>query len=262
MKNRSNVKKRDKEEKRIRRRRRLRGIALIGLFLLGVAGAYRAYPFVAKTGRDLLIPFSPVTEVLVEGNRRLSEDEVAQMLKPALRYGMFGVGTVDLARTLEKSPWIRTAEVRKEWPRRIRIRILEREPVALLEKTGRLYYLDAEGRMIEELRSGSVPFLPLVSGRAYPVPDTVVDLVGVIGEMDVMSRCESLEILVREGKGLVMNIDGVSVRLGQGEYSRKLQRWFSIQPEIMKRKVEVDHVDLRYSNKVIVSPLTRKGEHG
>jgi len=78
----------------------------------------------------------------------------------------------------------------------------------------------------------------------------------------VMARCESLEIRVRDRNSLVMNIDGIVVKLGNGDFSSKLDRWFAIEPEILRRKIEVDHVDLRYSNKVIVSPLGPKGAHG
>jgi len=238
------------------------GLGLLGLFGLGVAGAHKVYPFVSQAGREAFGRVGPVSEIIVEGARRLSEEEVAEMVRPSDE-GMLSIDLERAVETLEASPWIGTAEIRKEMPGRVRVRIREREPVALLEKGGRLFYLDADGRTIEALKSGEVPFLPLVRGRdAYPVPASVVELVEVLDARKVMARCESLEIRVRDGNDLVMNIDGVAVKLGEGDFSRKLDRWFAIEPEILKRKVEVDHVDLRYSNKVIVSPLNRKGEHG
>lgn len=262
MKNRSNVRKKDKENRRGRRRRLMLGLALVGLFGVAVTGAYKVYPYVSASGRKALERVGPVKEIIVEGTRRLSGEEVAEMVRPSDE----GMVSLDLERavaTLQTSPWIEKAEIRKEMPGRLRVRIKEREPVALLEKGGKLYYLDADGNPIEALRSEEVPFLPLVRGReAYPVPASVVELVEALDARKVMTRCESLEIRVRDGNNLVMNIDGVAVKLGEGDFPRKLDRWFAIEPEILKRKVEVDHVDLRYSNKVIVSPLNRKGAHG
>ena len=262
MKNRSNVRKKDKEERKNRRKRFGLGLALLGLFGSGVLGAYKVYPYVTQAGRNMFVRMGPMTEIVVEGARRLSEEEVAELLRPE-HESMFSLDLEKAVASLEASPWIRTAEVRKEMPGRVRVRITEREPVALLDRGGRLHYVDGEGQTIEGLHSDEAPFLPLITGKgAYPVPDSVMELVYVLASRKVMARCESLEILVRDGKSLVMNIDGIVVKLGDGDFSRKLDRWFAIEPEILKRKVEVDHVDLRYSNKVIVSPLTRKGAHG
>ena len=52
-----------------------------------------------------------------------------------------------------------------------------------------------------------------------------------------------------------MQVDGMLVKVGHGEYEEKLQRLLELEDEIMRRGIPVDYIDLRFANKVIVKPI-------
>jgi cell division septal protein FtsQ len=44
--------------------------------------------------------------------------------------------------------------------------------------------------------------------------------------------------------------------VGEGEYEDKLARLADIEKEIKDRNISVDYIDLRFANRVLVSPVT------
>ncbi len=60
-------------------------------------------------------------------------------------------------RSLSGHPWIAGVEVTKELPDRLRVAVVERRPVALLEGAGERWYVDRTGRVIAPVGHGEVP---------------------------------------------------------------------------------------------------------
>jgi len=54
-----------------------------------------------------------------------------------------------------------------------------------------------------------------------------------------------------------LNADGVVVKIGSGEYEEKLARLADIEQEIKQRNISVDYIDLRFANRVLVSPVNQ-----
>ena len=50
-------------------------------------------------------------------------------------------------------------------------------------------------------------------------------------------------------------IDGMEIKVGEGSYEQKLARLFELIDEIRSRPIEVDYIDLRFANRVIVKPV-------
>jgi len=54
---------------------------------------------------------------------------------------------------------------------------------------------------------------------------------------------------------MTVNMDGIVVKVGEGEYEDKLQRLVELEDEIRKRGIHVDYIDLRFENKAVVRPV-------
>ena len=83
-------------------------------------------------------------------------------------------------RAVEALPWVKEATVRRQWPGQVRIRLTEREPVAVTEaEPGAMALIDATGRVLEWV---PVPpaGLPVLAGLppAGP-PGTTLGVAGV-----------------------------------------------------------------------------------
>jgi cell division protein FtsQ len=156
------------------------------------------------------------------------------------------------------SPWLRSVSVRKELPDVLHILVKEAEPFALLDMKGRLFIVDDRGKMLEELRDSQMPFLPIISSDPYAQKEAfseAINLARAVKGTGLLSHKDHIEIIAQRPQEMAMNIDGIVVKVGTGEYEDKLVRLRELEEEIKKRQIPVDYIDLRFANRVIVKPV-------
>ena len=117
--------------------------------------------------------------VVVEGAVHTPADEAR--FASGLRRGepMLDIDEGAVDRAVEALPWVLHASVRREWPGRVRIRLIEREPVAVTEaEPGTLALIDRTGRVLEWVPIPP-PGLPVLTG--LPPAGTPGTTLGVDG---------------------------------------------------------------------------------
>lgn len=199
-----------------------------------------------------------VDEVVFSGNTHLADEELQAFSGIRGGESLLTLSHKKIHAQLMQSPWIRDAAVRKEFPGRLLIRIRETEPFALMDIKGHLFIVDDKGRMLEELKNSSIPFLPVITGIPYGKKETVshaLELVKVIRGRGLLADREHIEIIARKPQEITVNIDGIIVKVGEGEYDDKLQRLVELEEEIRKRGIHVDYIDLRFAHKAVVRPV-------
>jgi cell division protein FtsQ len=199
-----------------------------------------------------------VNRVVFTGNVHLPDEELKNLagLKGGENLLTLSGGTV--FRKISASPWIRYVAVRKEFPDRLHILVRETEPLALLDMKGHLFIVDEKGKMLEELKESSMPFLPIISGDPYgekEVFSEAIHLVRTIKETGLLSRKNHIEVIAHKLQEISLNLDGVVVKIGAGEYGDKLSRLTELEEEIKGRHIPVDYIDLRFANRVVVKPV-------
>jgi cell division protein FtsQ len=199
-----------------------------------------------------------IADIVITGNGHLTDDELKTMAGLNNEQNLLRVSGSGISSKLAESPWIRSVSVRKEFPDRLLISIKEAEPFALLDMKGKLFIVDDRGTMLEELKDIAVPFLPVISSNPYKEKEAfqeAINLAKTIKSTALLSRKDHIEIISHKPEELSMNIDGRLVKIGMGEYEDKLSRLNDIEQEIEKRKIPVDYIDLRFANRVLVSPV-------
>lgn len=235
-------------------RKRLRALLLPLVLVLGLAA-----------GGVLLIRQGVVVrEIVFIGNHHLKNEELKTLVKLRPGDGLFDLSGKDLSRHLTASPWIREALVRKELSGRLLVKVTERVPVAILSLGGTPYLIDKDGARLEQIREGSPLLLPVIAGidpaangETY---QEAVRLMAVLRARDVTAHEGALEISGERPDDLTLTLDGVVVKVGRGEFERKLERLEFVKEEIRKRDMQVELIDLRFANKIVVKPVGRKDE--
>jgi hypothetical protein len=122
------------------KRRRKSGIAAL---LAGAA--LRALLVVAlPVGVVVWLLYSPyflIREVKVDGGARVSAAWMEQNLTPLVGRHVLAVSLDGVRRRLSAHPWVASVELRRELPDRLRVSVVERQPVALLADKGGLQLL-------------------------------------------------------------------------------------------------------------------------
>jgi cell division protein FtsQ len=205
----------------------------------------------------------PLREIMILGNRHLTEGEVKSLARLRSGEGLLRVSGKNIADNLLKSPWIKTATVRKDFPDRLRIRIYESSPFAILELKGQAFFIDETGRILEKMKGETVSFLPVITGdpskrRASYME--ALNLVRVLKKRNIAAERGRVEIMANvEGpEELSVVFDGMVVKIGNGDYDQKLDRIADLEEEIRKRVLAVEYIDVRFADKVIMKPVARK----
>lgn len=227
----------------------------VGVVLLGICAGIFLSLRIYRASASLF----PLREVACYGNLHLSEGELKSMTGLNGGEGLLHISTKGISEKLLKSPWIRNVSVRKEFPHSVSIRIYESSPFAILEMKGRSFLIDEKGKMLEEMQ-GAIPFLPVITADPFGERENFMEallLARVLKDRKIATERGRVEIVAGKGpESISMVLDSVVIKIGQGDYERKLSRLFELEGEIKKRAIAVDYVDLRFANRVVVKPIS------
>ncbi len=206
-------------------------------------------------------PFFPVKHIAFEGNKHLTDDELKTLSGISLNESLVGISNEKISQKLLLSPWITEVALRKEFPDTLSITIKETEPFALLEVNEHLFLIDDHGKLLEELKDGSIPFLPVIKGNPYKEKEGLLEALNLIKFMNVKGvflERDHIEIIAHKPHEISIDIEGIPVRIGAGGYEEKLERLMRLEEDIKNMGVPIEYIDLRFENRAIVKPITEK----
>ncbi len=203
----------------------------------------------------------PVKHIVFIGNRHLTDDELRALAGVRANQSLLAISNKTVSQKLLKSPWIRSVSVRKELPDTLLLVMEEAVPFALLDMNSHLFLLDDKGKLLEELKGGSIPFLPVITGDPFRESEgflEAIKLAKLMSSKGFSSERDQIEIFAGKPHELTATIDGTIVKMGSGKYEEKLERLIAIEDELKNRGIPVDYIDLRFENRAIVKPIAGK----
>lgn len=172
----------------IQRRQQVIRRCFVGLKIILLVGG------MAGTSLLLILAYDAVTQssyfkartITVEGSQRYSKETILKQAGLKLQDNILSLNLNTLRYRLVAYPWIAAAEVERELPDVIHIRVRERVPIAIVELdrpallpsgarrtgheragvAGRLFYLDEEGEIFKPVESSDKVRVPVVTGLA------------------------------------------------------------------------------------------------
>lgn len=182
-------------------------------------------------------PRFAVSQVEIEGTRRLARDDVLGAAGIKKGDNLFALDVEAAERALLESPWIASARVFRRLPGTIRLEILERDAVALAILGGKTFLVSQEGEPFKEMGSGDPHDLPIVTGVSLEglAADRRAELerlretLGLLREYEKLSIAQSFPAeevnLKPTGEAILMvGNTGIALHLGSSPWKRKLLR--------------------------------------
>lgn len=235
---------------------RLYLVPAVLLLLLPAAWLVMSYSGVL----GIRISIFPVKEVVFLGNKHLSQAELDEISGVRQNEDLLMLSARKTAEKILLSPWIKKVSVRKDFPERLLINITEALPFAILDKDGEMSLIDERGNLLEKMKTDPVPFLPIIRAGDSVGNENFMEalsLARIIRDKEIAAERNRVEILAN-GKGpeeMSLIVDNLLIKIGRGDYERKLNRLFAIEEEIKKKAVALDHIDLRFANRIVVKPI-------
>jgi hypothetical protein len=198
------------------------------------------------------------------GSGRVSPAWVRQALAPLEGKNLVQLSLADATARVQRNPWIASVEITKELPDRLRVKIAERKPVALLLAGRDLAFADAEGRPIAPVATPAeleaarkagllvVSFAREHSGGIAPALTAAAELGRV--EPNWAGHLTQIEVLGEGEFRLRTEALPFPLLVNGGEIGPKVQRLVTLLPELARRYPRIQAVDLRFSRRIVVQP--------
>jgi cell division protein FtsQ len=191
-----------------------------------------------------------VNAVTLEGRNATAQREIARMLGIKRGDLMLYVDVDEARARIEALPWVKSAEVRRVWPDRIQVRIVERSPVAVWQKDGVKTVIDIDGRPIDGEDPQRFGSLPLVVGPG--AQSAVASLLKLVATQPNLKSRVKIAVRVGERRWDLQLDNAVHVRLPEEGAEAALAELVRLEREqnILARDIEA--IDLRYPDRFIV----------
>jgi cell division protein FtsQ len=204
-----------------------------------------------------------VKEIEIKGNHHLSEETILSITN-IRRDNIFRIDLEYLRTKFMKSPWIKEALIRREFPGTIKINLIERVPEAIVDYGDSFYLVDGEGVIIERLRERRGHFLPVITGidlsesrlgeRSYS-KGLLEGLTLFRFLKDKGIGIDDMELVANKPDELTLNLAGRQIKVGYGNYQEKFNRLDEIDKELKRKGILASSIDVRFAGKVIVIPM-------
>jgi cell division protein FtsQ len=232
--------------------------------------AVAAMSFLFIFGYDLLTQSSyfKASQLTVFGHELLSERDVLEQAGLSTGINIFSVNLSTTRKLLLAHPWIAEAEVIRDIPSGISLRIQEHEPLAVID-IKRKFLLNTQGEIFKEWKAADPVNLPVVyglefsdlnvGGTPYSQPFNAVMSVLKLGQKhgSVVANKQIRKIEIDKDIGLTIHVDSSlgAIKLGYNDYPSKFKRlqeilWYF---KAGNRFENVKSIDLNNPDRIVVN---------
>ena len=188
----------------------------------------------------------PVKSVQIEGEFKfLDKEELRQRALPVANGGFFSIDLSVIRSQLVDMPWVEDVSVRRQWPDRLIVRVIEKQPVVYWGKYG---VISSKGKLFmpENQLNLDMPRLTGPDGQYKTMLTELARMQAWLLETDLYIQQMTLD--ARRSWTLNMTT-GLELRLGRMQLHERLHRFVSIYKSHLKtEKREIKHIDMRYTN--------------
>jgi cell division protein FtsQ len=232
--------------------------------LLVLAAVYTAYRGTAVVAHARVLR---VDRIVVQGNERLSNDEVMTILNGLRGENIVWTDLGEWRRRLLSSPWVREAALRRSLPSTVEVVVSERAPVAIGRLNGDLYLIDEGGVVIDQYGPQYADLdLPIVDGLGtngggdamidQPRAGLAARLVASLRpQPEVAHRLSQIDVTDVHNVAVILTGDPAVIYVGEDRFLPRLQSYLELSATLRERVVDIDYVDLRFDGRIYVRPV-------
>ena len=198
-----------------------------------------------------------MSEIITSGGKRRGPEEIASIAGIAKGQNVFSIDLDAARKRLAADPWIETAELTRQLPGTISIRVTEREASGIVAMAEGTYLVTRDGLVIKRVEADDPLDFHIVTGitskalvddreGATRTIRQALDLAYDYDRSPLAQRSPIQEVHVEPNGDmtLVVGKSGVVLRMGSGPYRKKLDQAVRITAELDRRGAKPDTIML------------------
>ena len=187
---------------------------------------------------------APVNEVVVHGDfTYLDKAQLEAAIRKKLDGSFFTLNVEKLQQAVQQNPWVYGVSIRKEWPQKVKVYVVEQQAFAvwnndlLLNTFGDVFY--ANGVEVPDS-------LPRLYGPEGNEKDVLQGYVNMQSLLELHNFNISELVLSERYAWQIWLKTGIQLNLGRSDKMSRVQRFIDLYPLLSKDNKKVAKVDLRY----------------
>lgn len=235
--------------------------------------------FMFILGYDFMIQcdYFKAKNIIVTGTHILSEKHILEQFEINNDTNILSMNLAILQKKIQSHPWIKEAEIMRDLPDKLLIRINEQKPVAILD-IGRKFFINDSGKIFKEKSDSDPDIFPVItglklqdinlSGETYGVPFSAVMNVLQLGQKakSILPNRLIKTIKVDHDTGLTLHtVDNTSfmineIKLGYKNYRNKYDKLKNVLIYLggENNLSGFNSIDLNNLNRIIITPVSIK----
>lgn len=195
----------------------------------------------------------PIRQVQIDGKlSQVSRAQLQYIAEHDIAGNLFTVDVHQIKQAFERLPWVKKAEVRRFWPDKIEISVVERQTLARWDKDG---LIDIDGIWFDGSTDEELPVFEGAQGTEVQMATMYNYLKPIFSKSNLV--IQELQLAER-GAWQVRLDNGVSLRLGRKDVLKRVQVlvefWDS---QLAMQQNTIEYIDLRYSNGFVLKAKTQ-----
>lgn len=192
----------------------------------------------------------PIEAVAIKGERRFTSDKEIQIaLEDLMQRSFFSADVNQVQAALESLPWVYQASVRREWPAKLKVYLLEQQAVAHWNNNE---WLNMQGDVFEAPVKEGIKILPRLTGPNDEAKEVLETYQQISKLLDINGfTLIGLNLTPRHAWHAVLG-NGIKLELGREDKMARIQRFINVFPKLTKQVKRVATVDLRYDTGLAV----------
>ena len=228
-----------------------RGLRNLLVVLAVIAGAIAAYRHAQSDARFA------IKRIEVTGAVHTQRAAIDVLTKRYAGLNLFRLDIDRVQRDMTSLEWVARIEIEKSLPDTLRIRIVERTPVALVLSDGPVHYVDDDGVTFAELSTAvGDSDLPVISGARGAELAHCVGLLRDLRARDAQlyARVSEVRPVAPRGFAIFDRELGAFVYADAGDLSAKWRDLYAIVANEKLARGAIEYADLRFQNRIVVKP--------
>ena len=199
-----------------------------------------------STKQKIIFSNFHVTKIEIHNNILISEREIVKLLNPILDKNIIFLNNAEIEKLLLQNTFIESFNVKKKYPNTIKIKIFEKQPIAILFDKKKKYYLSKKIELIEFNNINNFKNLPYVFGNKSEFKVLYNNLAKIDFPFAKIKRYTLFGV----NRWDLETIDNSTIRLPPKNYTKSLKNYLDLMNKKEFRKYKV--FDYRINNQLIL----------
>jgi cell division protein FtsQ len=213
-----------------------------------------------------------IDSITIEGANRMAERDALAILDGLRGSSMVTADLEGFRQKLLEAPWVADATMRRVFPRRVAVAIVEREPLGIGRIRDASFLIDREGAVIDEFGPKYAEFdLPIIDGLAAGAgerdPSEPARRAALAGRVlsdfqrhpDLGRRVSQINVSNANDAVVILKDDGALLHIGDAHFADRVQLYLDLSTRLHEDVPLIDSVDLRFGDNVFVKPQGKAG---